>query len=272
MIGRPSCAAVTSSVGAIRKVPSPRNAVIRAAGSGCGHPDPHRGRDLVAHAGEAELQVAGPAAGGVPHLLQVTGRAAGGGDDDVAGPGVLLQDADDLALGEHRVGGGDDVGIGWHRGLVEQLVRVRARRPARSPRRRSSSSTRARQAAVGVRCPRGRRRRSGRPGPAWRRRRCRWRRAGPRRATLTLMLANRTSGLAKMRVRAGGEVGQPRADGEHQVGLAGQGVGGRGALQADAADLPPRRAAARRPCRRRSRRPGAPTAAASCSSSAVASE
>jgi hypothetical protein len=40
-------------------------------------------------------------------------------------------------------------------------------------------------------------------------------------------------------MRGGGEVGQPGPDRQHQVGLAGQGVGRGGALQADAADLPP---------------------------------
>ena len=85
--------------------------------SGQAHAD--GGRDLVAHAGEAELEVAVPAICGVPDLQQVTGRAARGGDDRVAGPGVLLQQTDQLALGEHGVGVGDDVG-----GLRSQRVRV----------------------------------------------------------------------------------------------------------------------------------------------------
>ena len=46
--------------------------------------------------------------------------------------------------------------------------------------------------------------------------------------------------VLEQRLRRGREVGQPRADGEHEVGLADQVVVGRGALQADAADLPPR--------------------------------
>ena len=69
---------------------------------GVGQPHADRGRDLVPHAGEAELQVAAAAAGGVPYLEQVAGRAAGRGDHHVAGPRVLLQDPDELALGRAR--------------------------------------------------------------------------------------------------------------------------------------------------------------------------
>ncbi len=46
--------------------------------------------------------------------------------------------------------------------------------------------------------------------------------------------------VLEQRLRRGREVGQPRPDGEHEVGLADQVVVGRGALQTDAADLPPR--------------------------------
>ena len=46
-------------------------------------------------------------------------------------------------------------------------------------------------------------------------------------------------GVLEQRLGGGGEVGQARADGEDEVGLAGQGVGGRGALQPDAAQQPP---------------------------------
>ena len=45
--------------------------------------------------------------------------------------------------------------------------------------------------------------------------------------------------VGEQRVGGGGEVGQPGPDRQHQVGLAGQGVGRGGPLQADAADLPP---------------------------------
>ena len=54
------------------------------------------------------------------------------------------------------------------------------------------------------------------------------------------MLANLTSGLAKMECEPVAKSVSREPDGEDQVGLVGQGVGGRGALQADAADLPPR--------------------------------
>src|SRR3954451_5448623 len=65
-----------------------------------GEPDAHTGRDLITHTGEPELQVAEPALRRVPHLLQVTGRPTGRGHDGVAGTRVLLQQPDDLALGE----------------------------------------------------------------------------------------------------------------------------------------------------------------------------
>ena len=45
--------------------------------------------------------------------------------------------------------------------------------------------------------------------------------------------------VLEQRLRRGREVGQPRADGEHEVGLADQVVVDRGALQTDPADLPP---------------------------------
>ena len=204
---------------------------------GVRQPHADRGRDLVAHAGEAELEVAGAAAGGVPHLLQVAGRAAGGGDDHVAGLGVLLQHPDDLPLGEHRVGVGHDVGVGRHRRLVEQLVRVERVGPLDAPRRGE---------LLGPGPPRGRTVRTSALASASA---ARARFASPTMPTapsrsaswtLTLMLAKRTSGLAKIEWDAGGEVGQPGPDGEHQVGLPGQRVGRRGAFQADAAELPPR--------------------------------
>ena len=81
------------------------------------------GWNLVAHAGEAELQVAVAAVGGVPDLLQVSGWPTGGGDDRVTVPG-LLQQTDDLALGQHRVCAGHHVGVGGDRRLVERLIRV----------------------------------------------------------------------------------------------------------------------------------------------------
>ena len=46
----------------------------------------------------------------------------------------------------------------------------------------------------------------------------------------------RRSGIVEQRPRAGGEILQPRADGEDDVGLLGQRVGGRGAGDADRAD------------------------------------
>ena len=83
VIFSPSWSAVTSSVGFIRYVPSPMQRDRprpRAAPAARPAPAGH----LVAHAREAELEVAVAAAGRVPQLEQVAGRAAGGGDDRVA--------------------------------------------------------------------------------------------------------------------------------------------------------------------------------------------
>jgi len=95
-------------------------------GVGLGQAYPDRGRQLIAHAGEPELQVGEAALGGVPDLLEVAGRAAGGGDDDVAGPGVLLEQPDDLALGEHRPGAGHDGGRIVFEGTPADLVAARS--------------------------------------------------------------------------------------------------------------------------------------------------
>src|SRR5262249_38715205 len=88
------------------------------------------GRDFVAHAGVAKLQMASAAAGGVPELEQVPGRAAGSGDDRVAGFGLLIEGLDQLGLAHRlalmmsedlalellspRFAGGDDLlQVGW---------------------------------------------------------------------------------------------------------------------------------------------------------------
>ena len=211
--------------------------MTRARGR-AGEPDADRRGDLVAHAGEAELEVAVPAVGGVPHLQQVAGRAAGGGDDRVAGPGVLLEQPDQLGLGEHGVGVGDDVvGLRSQRVEVDGRVGVERRRTHRRPGALPPRPRPARPAPVTS--PAGARRR---PGPAGRSLASPTTGGAPSRSASrasTLMLANRTSGVGKSECDAGGEVGQPRADGEHEVGLRGELVGRRVALEPDAAELPP---------------------------------
>jgi hypothetical protein len=129
-----SCAAVTSSVGRHEEGAVADEHHDPRVGVRVGEPDAHPGRDLVAHAGEPELQVGVPALGRVPHLLHVPGRAAGSGDDRVARPGVLLHEADDLALGEQRAGVRDDVAeVGGDRRAVERGVRVEGGGPHRLP-------------------------------------------------------------------------------------------------------------------------------------------
>ena len=91
------------------------------------------GRNLITHAGKAKLQMAVAAVGGVPNLLQVARRTAAAGNYRVSGLRLLLQQADDLALGEDRGRVGDDVGVGGDRRLVEGRVRIQSGRTFRLP-------------------------------------------------------------------------------------------------------------------------------------------
>ena len=65
---------------------------------GLGQADAQPGRDLVAHARVAEFEMTALAAGGIPELEQVSGRAARGGDDRVSLLGFAIEQADQLAL------------------------------------------------------------------------------------------------------------------------------------------------------------------------------
>ena len=234
-----SCAAVTSSVGDMQEGAVADEHHHPRVGVRVGEPDAHPGRDLVAHAGEPELQVAEPALGRVPHLLQVPGRPAGGGDDRVAGPGVLLHQADDLALGEQRAGVRDDVReVGGDRGAVERGVRVQRGGPHRLPalhrRRGPGPATPAGlvyPAAATASASAARARLASPTMPV-----------APRRCGVVAVDVDRRElhvRVLEQRLRRGREVGQPRADGEHEVGLADQVVVRRGALQTDPAELPP---------------------------------
>ena len=68
----------------MRKVPSPMKTENAAGALGVREPDSDAGGNLVAHAGEAELEVAATVIGGVPYLEQVTRGSTGGGDECVA--------------------------------------------------------------------------------------------------------------------------------------------------------------------------------------------
>ena len=81
-----SATAVASSPGSIRYEPSPTMANTVAVGRG--ELDPHRARQLVAHARIAVLDVIALTVGvrRPPQLVQVAGHRAGRADDDVALP------------------------------------------------------------------------------------------------------------------------------------------------------------------------------------------
>ena len=193
-----------------------------------GQPHTHRGRDLVTHAGEPELEVAGAAVGGVPHLLQVSGRPAGGRDHDVAGTGMLLHDPDDLTLGQDRVGGGDDVRSRVDRRLVEQLVGVQRvgaldlprggelLRPG-LPAGTGCQTVRLEQVGECGQRPLGVADDAGGPEPVG-------------VAHVDVDAGELHLGVGEDGVGAGGEVGQPGADRQHQVRFGGEGVRGGGAL------------------------------------------
>ena len=236
-----------------------------------GEPDAHAGRDLVAHAGEPELQVGVPTLGRVPHLLHVPGRTAGGGDDRVARAGVLLHQADDLALGEQRTGVRDDVAeVGGDRRAVERGVRVQRGGPHRLPalhRRADLVLPLLRGGEPGGRDLVGERG-EGALGVADDA-------GGAEALGVVAVDVDRRElhvGVLEQRLRRGREVGQPRADGEHEVGLADQVVVDRGALQTDAADLPPGLLLDRALARHGLQHGDACRARRAASSSAVASE
>ena len=128
--------------------------------------------------------------------------------------------------------------VGGDRGAVERGVRVQRGGPHRLPARRPSTRTSSCHSC-----------RAGVPGGLHR---------GGQRGEGALGVADDAGGAEALRVvavdvdrrelhvrvleqrlRRRREVGQPRPDGEHEVGLADQVVVRRGALQTDPADLPP---------------------------------
>ena len=179
-----------------------------------------------------------PAIGGVPHLQQVTGRAAGGGDDRVAGPGVLLQQTDQLALGENGVRVGDDVGglrpqrvqvggtVGIERGRAHQLPFVLRPLDLIPPGRHHGHVAPGQLVGEGL---------QGQPRVAEDRRG-----AEPVGVARVEVDAGETHfRRGEQRVRRRGEVGQAGPNADDEVGLRGELVGGGVALEADAAQLPP---------------------------------
>ena len=76
-----------------------------------GHPDAQAGGNFIAHAGVAKLKMAPRSLADIPQLVQVTRRAARGGNNGIACLRLIVENADKLALA-HRFAG---------RGLINLL-------------------------------------------------------------------------------------------------------------------------------------------------------
>ena len=166
---------------------------------GIGHGRAPAGGDLVAHAGEAELAVEGVRRLDAPVLHHLARQAAGGGDEEIALLRPGIDDADDLGIGRHRRVGRLLVAVERRVPLGEflpALFRPAGIRPVVADGGFKLAHRLQRIAddgdgAVLVRIPARRIDRD---------------EAGIRR---------------KRRPRAGGEVHEARADGQHHIGLAG---------------------------------------------------
>ena len=99
--GMPSATAVTISELSIRYDPSPT--ITTTCRSGSASLTPRPAGDLVAHARVAVLEVVGLGVLGAPQLQQVAGQAARGADHRGVAADRLVDDADDLGLGEDPV-------------------------------------------------------------------------------------------------------------------------------------------------------------------------
>ena len=178
--------------------------------------------DLVAHARVAVLDVVAAGMRAAPELVQLGRQGAGGADDDVvarAGRGIARRIA-------HRA---DDFGV------VGQLALRRVARQhgdALVPVQRQGLGPR-RPRRIGM--PAGERRaellqRAARVGHQ--------RDAAPLAGVERLHVDGQAPGVGgEQRVRAGDEILQPRADGDHDIGFARQRVGRRRAGDADRADV-----------------------------------
>ena len=186
---------------------------------GRGELDAHAARDLVAHARVAVLDVVALAGrvARAPELVQVAGHRAGRAHDDAGLAGRVVDRADDRRPG-------------W------------AAAPSRGATSRATSSPHAARLVGGARASTPRRRASRPARRAARRARARASATTARPLCLaasnaaTLMLTKRTSGVLEGRLRRGREVAPARADADHEVGVAGQPVGGRRAGRADRAE------------------------------------
>jgi hypothetical protein len=77
--------------------------------------------------------VAVAALGGVPHFLKITGGPTGCSNDRVPGLRVFLQQADDLALGKHRICARHNIGVSRDSRFLERCVRIQRGRPLCQP-------------------------------------------------------------------------------------------------------------------------------------------
>ena len=182
---------------------------------GRGELDPEAAGDLVAHARVAVLDVVALRVARAPQLVQVAGHRAGGADDDVARPGDAVDDADHLALGGARR-------------VAERVRALDGRVPL-------GGEARGALAVGGVGAPaleRGVERLQAVAG------------VGDERQPGVLEgvdgrdveVDEADVGSAEGAARRGREVAPARADAEHDVGLAGERVGGGRAGGADRAE------------------------------------
>ena len=164
-----------------------------------------------------------PLAGRVPELQQVAGRAAGGGDDRVAGPRRLVERADQLALA--------------HRLAARRGASVRARSAPPAPRARGDA--RARVASRGASAAPTRRSRAARRAPPARRRRPAAAPSLRASRSSTLIATKRTSGCWKSDCEPVVKSVSRVPTAMHEVGLARERVRGRVALEPEAAEPEP---------------------------------
>ena len=220
---------------------------------GLGEPYADRGRDLVAHAGEPELQVAVAGPSVASHIFS---RSPGGPPAAamIVSPGRACSWSTPMSwrLGQDGVGSGMTSVVCWRSTSTSATVSASsaaARTGAHADRGGFDSRSRRPRRPTRVVGQRRRQRLRVQPGVADGS-------SGAQPVAVPGVDVDADEPHVRVReqgVRCGREVGQPRPDGDHQVGLAGDLVGRRVALEADAAELPPGRRCVRRPCRRTSR-------------------
>ena len=198
----------------IRYEPSPT--ITITSRSGFGHLGAPAAGDLVAHAGEAELAVEGADGLGAPVLAQLARQAAGRGQRQVGRIAGPVDRADHMGIGRQ-------LGVGRARALVDQRVPggILVRCPRAPGGRRRQPAERCRQlgkAGLGVADDRERPVLGGIEA------------GGVQRDELDVRVGEHGPG-------AGGEVLQPRADREHDVGIGGERIGRGAADHAERAGI-----------------------------------